>query len=85
MLPGFVILLQIVLAISIIVKGYLHSHIAYRNKINLGAGGGLPFQTLWFFTKPVAAEYESLKEICNYLQLGNIILLLVIFAIYILL
>ncbi len=67
------IFLKVAVAVSIIVKAYLHVYIAYRNNINLGGAGGLPVKTLWYFTKPVADDYESLKKICNYLQSGNII------------
>lgn len=81
MAAGLFVFLKIALAVSIIVKAYLHAHVAYRNNIALGAGGGLPVKTLWYFRKPVTAEYESLKRICNYLQSANIILLLVVLVI----
>lgn len=49
MFVGFLICLKVILAIFIIAKAYLHANIAYRNNVNLGAGGGLPFKTLWYF------------------------------------
>jgi len=76
MVTGIMGFLKIVLAISVVGKAYLHAHVAYRNNIKLGSGGGLPVKTLWYFTKPVGEEYEKLKEICNVLQSINIILFL---------
>lgn len=75
------IVLKVLLALSVISKGYLHSHIASRNNIDLGAGGGLPYKSLWYFTQPLSESYERLKKVCNYLQTGNIILLILILAI----
>ncbi len=69
------------MAVSVITKGYIHAHIAYRNDIPLGGSGGLPARTFWYFTKPVSSEYESLKKKCNYLQTGNLILLFIVILI----
>ena len=78
---GLLIFLKIFLAVSIIAKAYLHSYIAYRNNVKLGAGGGFSFKALWYFTNPVQSEYESLKRTCNYIQSGNLILLLFLLVI----
>jgi hypothetical protein len=82
MLSGFLIFLRIVLAISIIVKACIHTYIGHRNNIALGdGGGGFSFKVLWYFTKPVEEDYERLKQVCNFLQSGNMILLLIVIVI----
>lgn len=64
-------IITILLAISIFAKGYLHFYIADKNDIEMGGAGGLPIYTLWYFSKPVSEEYESLKKLCNRWQLIN--------------
>lgn len=78
MVIGIVKSLWVVWIISHLVKCYLHWYIASRNNISLNAGGGLPIETLWYITKPVAKEYEKLKKASNYMQTANMILLLFI-------
>jgi hypothetical protein len=70
--------LRIILVAFIVIKCYLHSHIAYRNDVALGGSGGFSFSTFWYFRKPVRSEDEKLKRICNYFQTGNLILLILV-------
>jgi hypothetical protein len=81
MFDGFIILLRLLLAASVIGKAYLHFHVAYRSGIRMGAGGGLPIETLWYITKPVERAYERKKKICNNLQTFNITLLIALILI----
>lgn len=75
---NFIIFLKILLGLSVVGKAYLHSFIGYRNNVPLGGAGGFSLKTLWFFTEPVAKEFQSRKNLCNYLQLLNILILLLI-------
>lgn len=77
-MTNFIIFLKIILALSVIGKAYLHSFVGYRNDVPLGGTGGFSLKTLWFFTEPVAKEFQSRKNLCNYLQLLNILILLLI-------
>ena len=60
--------------LSVIGKAYLHSFVGYRNDIPLGGSGGFSIKTLWFLTEPVAQEFQSRKNLCNYLQLVNMLI-----------
>lgn len=75
------IFLKIYLTIVIIFRAYLYTYIADRNNFNLGGNGGFSFLTLWFYRREVAAEYKRLKKICNYIQIHNLVLIIIILII----
>lgn len=70
--------LKILLLVSFVFKSYFHYYIASKNNIFLGGGAGLPYRTLWYISKPVDTEYESLKKWCNRLQTANLILFVIV-------
>lgn len=72
------VILRIYLVAMIVIKSYMHTYIADKHGTNLGGGGGLSFRTLWFYNMPVADEYKLLKKSCNWLQVHNVILLVVV-------
>ena len=75
---SFILFLKIFLILSVIGKAYLHSFVGYRNDVPLGGSGGFSLKTLWFFTEPVAKEFQSRKSLCNYLQLSNMLIFFLI-------
>ena len=74
-----IIVLQILLVFTFIAKNLLHAYIGNKNDNPIvNSGFASSPQLFWFYTKPVAENFTTLKKICNYLHSCNIIILIVI-------
>jgi hypothetical protein len=60
-------ILYVILALSLIVKSYLQTFLAYRNKVE-NYGTISSFKNLWYFNYEVAMEDKAIKRICNMMQ-----------------
>ena len=76
------LILKIYLLAAVTFKSLLFWYVANKNNYPISGGGDLPPQTFWFYKKPVSPDYENLKKICNCIQWHNIILILILAAIY---
>ncbi len=70
--------LTIYLVLAIIARSYLFSYLADKNNYNLGGAGGFSLNTLFLYTRSVSPQFESLKRICNYIFVHNVVLTLLI-------
>ncbi len=75
------LVIKIYLLVGVIFKSILFWYIANNNNYSISGGGGVPPQTFWFYKKPVSADFEKLKRICNFIQWHNILILLILLII----
>ncbi len=75
---SILIILRIYLVVMIAIKSYIHTYLADKSGINLGGGGRLSFKTFWFYNMDVIDEFIYLKKLCNWMQIHNMILLIIV-------
>lgn len=70
-------LISTMLAISVIIKCYIQTFLAFRNNFK-NYGGGFSFKALWYIREEVANDDEDTKSLCNKMQTIHIIVFMFI-------